>query len=155
MSARCAGAGVQVLSEVVYVHGTRMVAAGLQLSNVSKPLRNKTRSMFRGKAPIMRKDLRAMDGLYFAPRSTVQQQLAYCAPHRWPELIEGLATLDAGAPPDLDVRALVAVCATLEAFHKHLYMRCERSCNSPTCSSSAVMFDALHRVHLTGTSCRG
>ena len=88
---------MQVLSEVVFVHGTRMAEAGLQLSNVSKPLRTKVRTMFRGKAPILRRDMHVMGGLYFAPRSTVQQQLAACAPRRWAELIVGLPD-DPGAP---------------------------------------------------------
>lgn len=73
-----------------------MATANVQLSEISKPLRNKIRSMFRGKAPIIRQDLPVTSALYYAPRSTVQVQLAYCAPERWPEVIDP-ARPDAGA----------------------------------------------------------
>jgi hypothetical protein len=79
---------VQTLSEVVFVHGASMASANVQLSEISKPVRYKLRATFRGKAPVSRADLPAHHGLYFAPQSTVQEQLVICAPERWPELLD-------------------------------------------------------------------
>lgn len=81
---------MQALAELCYKSGLLLVRHAVQLSDVSKPIRTKIRTQFRGSGTIHRSD---MPGLpYVPPRSSVATQLAIAAPERWPEL----ATVAAG-----------------------------------------------------------
>jgi hypothetical protein len=62
--ARRGGCYMQALSQALYLHGMRMVRSGLQLSDLSKPLRTKLRNNI----------------------TTLEDQLATLAPDRWADL---------------------------------------------------------------------
>lgn len=76
---------LQALTEFCYRHGMVLVEGGLLLSDVSKPIRERVRTFFRGSRTIMRSDMGGQP--YVAPRSSVTAQLGISAPERWPEYV--------------------------------------------------------------------
>eukprot|EP00892_Ulva_mutabilis_P009401 jgi/Ulvmu1/6833/UM031_0037.1 len=74
----------QALSEFFYMHALMLARYGVQFSDISRPIRCKIRTLFRGGGAVERSDMRGR--AYVAPRSTTAVQLVIAAPERWPEL---------------------------------------------------------------------
>lgn len=76
---------VQALSELCYRHGMLLLECGVQLSDVSKPVRTRVRMLLHGGRTVIRTDMGGKE--YTAPRSSIAAQLAITAPERWPEFL--------------------------------------------------------------------
>lgn len=102
-------AAVQATCELVYAYGSRMARCGVQLSDVTRPVRIRVRGAFYRGAGTTRSDMGG--ALYERPLSTAAEALAIAAPTRWPELLDPAAT-----PPPREAPFHVA-CALVPTEH--------------------------------------
>lgn len=85
-------APTQATCELVYAHGERMARHGVQLSDVTRPVRVRVRAAFYRSGGTTRADMGG--ALYERRLSSTAEALAAAAPERWPELLD-----PAAAPP--------------------------------------------------------
>ena len=84
----------------MYLRGSAMAAAGVQMSDVTRPVRAKLRHLYYAPASASRSDMAG--SLYSRPATTATEQLALAAPERWPELLGAdtdAAAIAAARPP--------------------------------------------------------
>ena len=90
----------------MYAHGERMARQGVQLSDVTRPVRMRVRGAFYRSAGTARADMGG--ALYGRRLSTTAEALVSAAPARWPELLDPAATPPQRDPPFHPACALVA-----------------------------------------------
>ena len=94
-----------MLCELVYVHGSHIATGGVQLSDVTKPLRTRIRHAYFGAAGYSRSDMGG--AFYRKPRSTTESLLAVAASEQWPELLDDAAEGQRPEPRHNEACALV------------------------------------------------
>jgi hypothetical protein len=99
---------VQAVCELVYLHSETMAKSGIQLSDVSRPVRAHIRHLYYTSHGCSRAD---MDGaLYQRPASSAAEQLLVIAPYRFPS-----ARTSPGAAPSRPDACYNAPCALVPA----------------------------------------